>query len=117
MLVEYGSEGKVSTKGDVYSFGILLLEVITRKKPTNEMFDADMSLTQWVGAATPDKVLDVMDRGILSTKHEDLMLPELKRIVLSILELGLECSKILPEERTDMETVMVKLNKIKLSLP
>ncbi|KAI6680734.1 hypothetical protein NL676_034615 [Syzygium grande] len=50
--LEYGSEGKVLTKGDVYSFGILLLEA--RKKPTNEMFDADMSLMQWVGAATPD---------------------------------------------------------------
>ena len=44
MLAEYGFEGKVSTKGDIYSFGILLLEVITRKKPTDEMFNADMSL-------------------------------------------------------------------------
>ncbi|XP_030458832.2 receptor kinase-like protein Xa21 [Syzygium oleosum] len=114
---EYGSEGKVSTKGDVYSFGILLLEVITRKKPTDEMFDADMSLRQWVGAVIPDRVLDIVDSGILSTKEEDLMLPELESIVSLILELGLECSEGLPEERMDMKTVMVKLNKIKLSLP
>ncbi|KAF7850212.1 LOW QUALITY PROTEIN: hypothetical protein BT93_L5733 [Corymbia citriodora subsp. variegata] len=58
---EYGLEGKVSTKGDVYSFGILLLEVITRKKPTDEMFNADMRLRQWVGAAIPNKVLDIVD--------------------------------------------------------
>ncbi|XP_030458781.2 probable LRR receptor-like serine/threonine-protein kinase At3g47570 [Syzygium oleosum] len=114
---EYGLEGKVSTKGDVYSFGILLLEVITRKKPTGEMFDADMNLRRWVGAAIPYQVLDIVDSGILSTKQEDLTLPELESIVLSILELGLECSKDLPEERMDMKTVMVKLNKIKLSLP
>ncbi|XP_039165526.1 receptor kinase-like protein Xa21 [Eucalyptus grandis] len=113
---EYGLEGKVSTKGDVYSFGILLLEVITSKKPTDEMFDADMSLRQWVGAATLDRVLDIMDSKLISMKHEDLTPPELESIVLSILELGLECSKDLPEERMDMKTIMVKLNKIKLSL-
>jgi len=115
-LAEYGLEGKVSTKGDVYSFGILLLEVITSKKPTDELFEVDMSLRQWVGAGTPDRVLDIMDSKLISMKHEDLTPPELESIVLSILELGLECSKDLPEERMDMKTIMVKLNKIKLSL-
>ncbi|KAL3746082.1 hypothetical protein ACJRO7_015092 [Eucalyptus globulus] len=114
---EYGLEGKVSTKGDVYSFGILLLEVITRKKPTDEMFNADMSLRLWVGAAIPNRVLDIMDGKLISMKHEDLTLSELESIISSVLELGLECSKDLPEERMDMKTIMVKLNKIKLSLP
>ncbi|KAF7849857.1 hypothetical protein BT93_L0207 [Corymbia citriodora subsp. variegata] len=114
---EYGLKGKVLTKGDVYSFGILLLEVITIKKPTDEMFNAHMSLTQWVSAAIPDKVLDIVDSKLLSMNHQDLTLSELKSIVLSILELGLECSKDLLEERMDMKTVMIKLNKIKLSLP
>ncbi|KAK3439117.1 hypothetical protein EUGRSUZ_C03760 [Eucalyptus grandis] len=113
---EYGSEGKVSTKGDVYSFGILLLEVITGKKPTCEMFNADVNLRQWVGAAIPERVLDIVDSKILRTKH-DPMLSKFHNIVLLILELGLECSKDLPEERMDMKTVVVKLNKIKLSLP
>ncbi|KAF8023999.1 hypothetical protein BT93_F1257 [Corymbia citriodora subsp. variegata] len=114
---EYGLEGKVSTKGDVYSSGILLLEVITKKKPIDEMFDADMSLKQWVSVVIPTKVLDIMDSELLTRKHENLMLSELESIVLSILELRLECLKELPEERIDMKTVVVKLNKIKLSLP
>ncbi|XP_010051569.3 receptor kinase-like protein Xa21 [Eucalyptus grandis] len=114
---EYGLEGKVSTKGDVYSFGILLLEVITGKKPTNEMFNVDISLRQWVGAAIPKRVLDIVDSKILHMKQEDPMLSKFKCIVLLILDLGLECSKDLPAERMDMKTVVVKLNKIKLSLP
>ena len=33
---EYGLEGMISAKGDVYSYGVLLMETLTRKKPTNE---------------------------------------------------------------------------------
>ncbi|KAK9229859.1 hypothetical protein WN944_022825 [Citrus x changshan-huyou] len=44
MAPEYGSEGRVSTNGDVYSFGIMLMEIFTRKKPTDEIFSGEMTL-------------------------------------------------------------------------
>ncbi|EYU43345.1 hypothetical protein MIMGU_mgv1a021933mg, partial [Erythranthe guttata] len=35
---EYGVEGLVSTRCDVYSYGVMVLETFTRKRPSDEMF-------------------------------------------------------------------------------
>ncbi|KAM3306419.1 LRR receptor-like serine/threonine-protein kinase RGI3 isoform X3 [Capsicum chacoense] len=45
-LIEYGHDGLVSTKCDVYSYGIMLLETFTRRKPND--FEGDVSLKKWV---------------------------------------------------------------------
>ncbi|KAL8481999.1 hypothetical protein ACS0TY_028229 [Phlomoides rotata] len=48
---EYGLEGNVSTNGDVYNYMILLLEMFTKKKLTDDMFNGEMSLKDWVDRA------------------------------------------------------------------
>ncbi|XP_035547664.1 probable LRR receptor-like serine/threonine-protein kinase At3g47570 [Juglans regia] len=109
---EYGFEGKVSIKTDVYSYGITLLEVITRKKPTDDMFTGDFTLRQLVIASIPDRMMDVVDEGLLRIEDgRDTI--ALQSILSSIMELGLRCSEELPDTRMDIKDVLVKLNKIK----
>ncbi|XP_050287492.1 probable LRR receptor-like serine/threonine-protein kinase At3g47570 isoform X2 [Quercus robur] len=110
---EYGSEGRVSTKCDIYSYGIILLEMITRKKPTDEMFVGDLGMRQWI-ASLPDR-MEVVDDGLLSIEAgRDVTV--MQTILLSILELGLRCSEELPDERPEIKDVVAKVNKIKLAL-
>ncbi|KAK8651453.1 hypothetical protein V6N13_141054 [Hibiscus sabdariffa] len=71
MSPEYGSEGIVSTKGDVYSFGILVMETFTGKKPTDDMFAGDASLKCWVKESLPYAADHVVDPNFLNTGERE----------------------------------------------
>lgn len=105
----------MSARGDVYSFGIMLLEIMTRKKPTEEMFAREQTLRQWINASIPDRIMEVVDEGLLSIEDgRDVKM--LQSILLSIMELGLECCQESPDERIDVKSVVIKLKKTKLAL-
>ncbi|GAY57262.1 hypothetical protein CUMW_178090 [Citrus unshiu] len=63
---EYGLGSGVSTNGDVYSYGILLLEMVTTKKPTDVMFEGDLNLHRFTRMALPDHVMDIVDPILLN---------------------------------------------------
>jgi LRR receptor-like serine/threonine-protein kinase FLS2 len=65
--IEYGSKGKVSIKGNVDIYGITLLEMITRKKLTNNMFIGELTMRQWINASLPNRMMEVVDDGLLTT--------------------------------------------------
>lgn len=110
--IEYGSEGIVSTKGDVYSYGILLLETFSRKKPADEMFVAEMSLRQWVKESLHCAVIDVIDANMLRRDDEHFTVKE--HCIKSIMELAVSCCAESPEERVDVKDVLTTLTKIRV---
>ncbi|XP_008370158.2 probable LRR receptor-like serine/threonine-protein kinase At3g47570 [Malus domestica] len=68
---EYGTGGQVSTLGGVYSYEILLLEIFTGKRPTDDMFKNDLSIYQFIVMALPSHVMDVVNLSILVDLEAD----------------------------------------------
>ncbi|GAY64256.1 hypothetical protein CUMW_232130, partial [Citrus unshiu] len=110
MAPEYGSEGIVSTKCDVYSYGVLLMETFTEKKPTDEMFTGEMSLRRWVKESLPHRLTEVVDANLV---REEQAFSDKMDCLLSIMDLALDCCMDTPHKRIHMTDAAAKLRKIK----
>uniref|UniRef100_A0A0A0LTC7 Protein kinase domain-containing protein n=1 Tax=Cucumis sativus TaxID=3659 RepID=A0A0A0LTC7_CUCSA len=55
---------RASTEGDVFSFGVLLLEVVTGKRPTDLDFQQGAGLHEWVKSHYPHKIDDIVDEAM-----------------------------------------------------
>lgn len=108
---ECAAGGEVSTAGDVYSFGIILLEIFLRKRPTDGMFKDGLDIVRFVEMNFPDTILQIMDPVMLEDEHD--VSEETLECLLSVLKIGLCCANPSPNELMDMQRVAARLHGIK----
>nr|GMD63596.1 probable LRR receptor-like serine/threonine-protein kinase At3g47570 [Ipomoea batatas] len=129
---EYGIGAKASTFGDVYSFGILLLEMFTAKRPTDALFinGGCESLYEYVEAALSEQVMKIIDPLLLGCLQSNLEIRQYKEVendgnlveieenkvhnfFLSILVENWGVTSTSPMDRMHMNEVSRELHKIK----
>ncbi|XP_059637610.1 probable LRR receptor-like serine/threonine-protein kinase At3g47570 [Cornus florida] len=119
---EYGLGETPSTAGDVYSYGIMLLELFTGKSPTHETFVGGLSLRKWVEIAFPANVEQVVDCELVLNKgslcHDgEPISPESERdCLVTAIGVGLSCTADSPDGRINMRDALRKLKSIRDAL-
>ncbi|KAH0678809.1 hypothetical protein KY284_019894 [Solanum tuberosum] len=109
--VEYGSKGIVSASGDVYSYGIMLMEVLTKRRPTNEkLCNENLDLRKWIIQSFSGSMMDIVDANLFCEEVQITCKSEI--CIASMIELALDCTKEMPESRITMKDVVKRLNKI-----
>ncbi|XP_043725808.1 probable LRR receptor-like serine/threonine-protein kinase At3g47570, partial [Telopea speciosissima] len=122
---EYGVGVDVSMHGDVYSYGILLLEMFTGKRPTHEMFKDNFNLHCWAQMALNDGVIAIIDPSLLPMEEDEKdatvititgsrsVKDRVQECLNSIIRIGIVCSAKSPCDRMDINDVVKELHLIK----
>ncbi|XP_058769619.1 cysteine-rich receptor-like protein kinase 10 [Vicia villosa] len=111
MSQEYAMHGQFSEKSDVFSFGVMILEIISSKRNARSLLsDRDDDLLshawkQWMNH-TP---LELVDQDIKeSCNHSELV---------KCIQIGLLCVQEKPDDRPTMATVVSYLTSLSAELP
>ena len=101
---EYAYSLKPTEKSDVYSLGIVLMELVSGKMPTDATFGVDIDMVRWV------------ESRMEGSEREEIIDPALKPIMpaeehaaLQVLEIAIECTKTSPQERPSSRQVCDQL--------
>ncbi|GJZ99714.1 receptor kinase-like protein Xa21 [Tanacetum coccineum] len=117
---EYGLGNEMTSCGDMYSYGILLLEVMTGKKPTDDIFNDGLSLHKFAYMALPDHVNDVIDGDILKFHQDDEKAMKttvsntkiIEECAALTIKIGVLCSTDSPPRRMEIKDVVHELEHI-----
>lgn len=86
---EYAYSMKATEKSDVYSIGVVLMELVTGRMPTDGRFGEDMDMVRWVESSS-EELIDPLLKPLL---------PNEETAMFQMLEIALQCTKAAPAER------------------
>ncbi|XP_058222990.1 putative receptor-like protein kinase At3g47110 [Rhododendron vialii] len=119
---EYGMGEEISAQGDMYSYGVLLLEMFIGKRPTDCMFSDTLSLSGYTKRFLPNKVLEIVDPQIIleeerhPNRTRETITPSTNKLevcLVSVLQIGVLCCAARPNERMNARDVLAELHKIR----
>lgn len=108
---------RASPQGDVFSFGVLVLEIVTGIRPTDALFNGGSSLHEWVKSHYPHNLEPMIERAL--PRHcSPGMQPEpsnaiWRGIIVELIELGLVCTQYNPSTRPNMSDVTLEMGRLK----
>lgn len=110
----------MSTYGDVYSFGIVLIEMLTGKKPTDPLFVNELNIVSFVERNFPDHIFDVIDTPLQEefnaiTEANMVAKNGVHKCLVSLLQVALSCTRQFPSERMIMREASSSIGAIKTS--
>nr|GLL22038.1 systemin receptor SR160-like [Ipomoea trifida] len=94
---EYSSTRKVDAKSDIYSFGVVLLELTTGREAVTG--NEDMNLAQWARKHQREgnSAADALDEEIKDPRYMEAM--------IAVFKLGLACTLSSPSNRPSMKDI------------
>ncbi|WOL02219.1 hypothetical protein Cni_G10938 [Canna indica] len=100
---EYAYTLRVNEKSDIYSFGVVVLELVTGKLPVDPEF-GEKDLVKWVSSTLEQKGMEHIIDPKLDLRHRDE--------ISKVLGIGLLCTSSLPINRPSMRRVVKMLQEV-----